>query len=287
MDRSFDIRFWGVRGSIACGGPDYAAYGGNTSCLEVRCGDRLMIFDGGTGIRPLGERMMREMRRDATIYLTHTHFDHICGMPFFAPFFDAERSFEVWSGHLEWPLSTRDAVASLMSAPVLPIDPNIFRARIDYRNFKGGETLDAGGGVSLRTVPLNHPNGATGYRIDYRGASACYITDLEHQGDAPDPALLEMVRGSDLLIYDSSYTDAEYKDRIGFGHSTWRAGLTLAHRAGIPRFMPFHHDPAHTDDVMRAIEAEAAAAGAALGVQVVAAREGMVVSPGLALPVAA
>ena len=141
MADDFLIRFWGVRGSIACGGADYAVYGGNTSCLEVRCGGRLMIFDGGTGIRPLGEAIAAEAPLDVGLYLTHTHFDHICGLPFFQPLFDPANRFEIWSGHLTWPLSTRDAVHSLMSAPVLPIEPDIFRANVAFRDFKGGETL--------------------------------------------------------------------------------------------------------------------------------------------------
>ncbi|BCW87096.1 Ribonuclease BN [Alphaproteobacteria bacterium SO-S41] len=283
MDSQFLIRFWGVRGSIACGGPDYAAYGGNTSCLEVRCGDKLLIFDGGTGVRPLGDVLLREAPLNASIYLTHTHFDHICGLPFFQPLFNPANHFDIWSGHLAWPLSTRDAVHTLMSAPVLPIEPDIFRAAVHFRDFRAGETLEPGDGVTLKTVPLNHPNGAAGYRVEYNGKSACYITDLEHTGPEPDPVLAAFVAGTDVLIYDASYTDAEYEKKRGFGHSTWRAGLRLAEVAGVGLYIPFHHDPAHNDEAMAAIEVEAVAASAAAGIACIAAREGMVVLPGQSL----
>ncbi|MCC6918120.1 MAG: MBL fold metallo-hydrolase [Alphaproteobacteria bacterium] len=287
MAEEFSIRFWGVRGSIACGGPDYARYGGNTSCLEVRCNGRLLIFDGGTGIRPLGEQLMRDGAVVSAIYLTHTHFDHICGLPFFAPLFCPENKFDIWSGHLEFPLTTRDAVSTLMSAPVLPIDPDIFRADVKFRDFHAGETLNPSPGVVLKTMALNHPNGATGYRIEFEGHSACYITDLEHVAGEVDAELVAFVRDTDVLIYDTSYTENEYLKKIGFGHSTWEAGLAVAKAAGVPRFVLFHHDPAHTDAAMAAIEHEASAAARAMGIEAVAAREGMVLRPGQALPVAA
>ncbi len=286
-DADFLIRFWGVRGSIACGGPDYAVYGGNTSCLEMRVGGHVLIFDGGTGIRPLGEALTAEGALTSAIYLSHTHFDHICGLPFFGPLFDPKNHFDIWSGHLAPPLSTRDAVASLMSAPVLPIDPDIFAAEVNFRDFKAGETLRPLEGVTLRTLPLNHPNGATGYRVEHDGRSVCYLTDLEHHGPTPDPALVAFAQSADILIYDASYTETEYAQRHGFGHSTWNAGLALARAARVGLYVPFHHDPAHTDAIMAGIEAEAVAAAEKAGIACRFARERMVLAPGLAVPVAA
>lgn len=287
MADDFLIRFWGVRGSIACGGPDYAVYGGNTSCVEMRVGGHVLIFDGGTGIRPLGEALTREGALTSAIYLSHTHFDHICGLPFFGPLFDPKNHFDIWSGHLTPPLSTRDAVASLMSAPVLPIDPDIFRAEVNFRDFAAGDTLRPMAGVTIRTIPLNHPNGATGYRVEHGGRSICYLTDLEHSGETPDPALAAFAAETDILIYDASYTEAEYAERRGFGHSTWHAGLALARAAGAGLYVPFHHDPGHTDQVMARIEAEAMVAAGRAGIACRFAREGMELVPGRTVPVAA
>jgi phosphoribosyl 1,2-cyclic phosphodiesterase len=161
-----------------------------------------------------------------------------------------------------------------MMSPLFPVPPEVFRASMEYRDFAAGDTL-AAGEASLRTVALNHPDGATGYRVDYRGKSLCYLTDNEHVPGALDAKLVELVRGADLVIYDCMYTDEEYPAYVGWGHSTWQEGVRLCRAAQAKRLVVFHHDPEHDDDLLDGVAREVAAAlpGA------VVAREGLVLEP--------
>jgi phosphoribosyl 1,2-cyclic phosphodiesterase len=247
---TFTVRFWGVRGSIACSGPRTTRYGGNTSSLEVRCGDRLLMFDAGTGLRYLGNTLAANGPLDADLFLTHTHFDHVCGLPFFRPFFQPNNRFRLWAGHLAEGMTLRRVLGEFMMAPLFPVPPQVFRARMEYREFKPGETLAPGPGIQLRTATLNHPDGATGYRVDFGGRSVCYLTDTEHVPGAPDRNILALIKDADLVIYDSMYTDSEYGTYVGWGHSTWQEGVRLCRAAGAKRLAVFHHDPEHDDDML-------------------------------------
>jgi phosphoribosyl 1,2-cyclic phosphodiesterase len=255
---AFSVRFWGVRGSIACSGPHTARYGGNTSSIEVRCDGRMLLFDGGTGIRYLGNSLSNSEPLDADLFLTHTHFDHVAGLPFFKPFFDPKNRWRLWAGHLAEGMTLRRVLGEFMMSPLFPVPPQVFRARMEYREFKAGETLEPGDGIALRTALLNHPDGATGYRVEYRGRSLCYLTDTEHVPGAPDRNILELIAGADLVIYDSMYTDAEYDTYTGWGHSTWQEGVRLCRAAGARRLAVFHHDPEHDDDMLDGIARELA-----------------------------
>lgn len=260
MDERLSVRFWGVRGSIACPGPGTVRYGGNTPCVEVRCGDRLIIFDGGTGIRPLGDRLMKHAPVDADIFFSHCHVDHISGLPFFAPFYANANSFRLWAGNLKPTWRMEQVMRMVMGQPTFPIGVEAFQARIEYRDFAAGDTLNPCPGVTLRTAPLDHRGGATGYRIDYAGRSVAYLTDNEKQGGDFSPALVALARGADLAIYDCTFTDEEIAQKTGWGHSTWRDGLRLADAAGVKTFCMFHHAPEHDDDFMDRIAREAQAA---------------------------
>lgn len=282
LAKGLKVRFWGVRGSISCSGAEYARYGGHTSCLEVTAGGRRLIFDAGTGIRPLGLELARRTPLDIDIYFTHTHLDHITGLTFFAPLFDARNSVRLWAGHLEQPNTLKSVVSNLMQAPLYPVSLDVFQARVDFSEFKSGQTLTCGD-MTMRTAALNHPNGATGYRVDFGNKSICYITDTEHRGDGPDKAIVELCRDADVMIYDSSYTDAEYPRYRGWGHSTWQEGVRVADAAGVGTLAIFHHDPSHDDAFMDGVAREAAATrpgSAPSGLpRAVVAHEGLTLSP--------
>jgi phosphoribosyl 1,2-cyclic phosphodiesterase len=254
------IRFWGVRGTIPCPGGDTLRYGGNTACVEVRCGERLIILDGGTGLRPLADALCRTGKAiDADLFFSHCHLDHIIGAPLFGPFHAAKNRFRLWAGNLAPASSLKQVMRSLMAPPLFPVPPDIFNADVEYRDFKAGETLEPHPGITIRTRPLNHPDGATGYRIEYAGKAVAYITDTEHRPGSLDGNVLELVRGAGLMIYDSTFTDEEFAAHVGWGHSTWQEAVRLADAAGVGTLALFHHEPGHDDAFMDKIAAEAVA----------------------------
>lgn len=270
----FAIQFWGVRGSIACASPRHIKYGGNTSCVEVVAGDNRFILDAGTGIRPLGREFLQEDVRTISLLLTHTHWDHINGLPFFRPAYDPNRRMHIYAGHLKTQGGIEKVLSQQMHEPVFPVPLEAMRAIVEFEDFTAGDSFTLNGCVRIRTAPLNHPNGATGYRIEYDGHAACYITDTEHTPGQLDERILGLIEGADLVIYDSSYTDDEFPARVGWGHSTWQEGIRLCRAAGAKRLAIFHHEPDHEDDFMDAIAAEAKSLWGAAFV----AREGMVVN---------
>ena len=273
-DEEFCVRFWGVRGSIPCPGPATVRYGGNTSCLEVRCGPHRIILDAGTGLRELS-MALDDGPLDADLFMTHTHLDHVCGWPYLTALTDPGTRLAAWSGHLKAPHTLESVLERFLKDPVTPVNEASLKARIDWKEFALGDTLTPRDGVVVKTGPLNHPNGASGYRVEYAGKSICYITDTEHVTGAPDANVLGLIAGADIVIYDATYTDEEFPKFITWGHSTWEEGVRLCDAAGVKTFVAFHHDPSHDDDRMDAIAAdlEIARPGS------VVAREGMVIHP--------
>ena len=248
----FTVKFWGVRGSIPCPENSHRRYGGNTSCVEVRCGDHHFIFDAGTGIRSLGQNICSASdKQQIDIFFSHTHHDHIMGMPFFGPNFYPKNKVRLWAGHLlEQKSNLHEILCRYMAEPLFPVPPKIFSANVTFHDFHSGETLEPYPGLKVRTTPLNHPNGATGYRLEYQGKSFCYITDTEHTPGVPDRQILELVQGADCMVYDSSYTDEEYPKFKDWGHSTWQEGVRLCEQADVKQLIAFHHDPCHDDDFL-------------------------------------
>ncbi len=253
------VRFWGVRGSIACGGPETAGYGGNTSCLEIRCDSRPLILDAGTGMRPLGEYLLAESTApvDVDVLLTHTHFDHICGLPFFRPVYKAGHTIRIHAGHLLPKHTVQEVMCGMMMAPLFPVRVDMLAADLTFHDFRTGEALQLKCGARAVTKALNHPNNASGYRIEYGGKAICYVTDTEHFDGRLDENVLTLIEGADYFIYDAMFTADEYDHCRGWGHSTWQAGADLADAAGVKTYVIFHHDPSHDDAFMDRIAAAA------------------------------
>lgn len=255
--QTFSVRFWGVRGTVPCPGPETLRYGGNTACVEMMCGRERLIFDAGTGLRVLGAHLNGPGRHGGHIFLTHTHIDHINGFPFFRPAYSAKNRFQLWAGHMDGrPGALEEVLSGMMRAPIFPVPLNIMHACIAFHDFAAGAVLEPFPDVVLRTASLNHPNGATGYRVEFAGKSICYVTDTEHKPDEIDGTIVDLIRGSQIVIYDATYTEEEYPNYRGWGHSTWNEGVRLCQAAGAERLVAFHHDPDHTDaDLDRIAEA--------------------------------
>jgi phosphoribosyl 1,2-cyclic phosphodiesterase len=235
-----------------------ARYGGNTACVEIRCGDRLLIFDAGTGLRPLGKALVEtNTPTSADIFLSHCHLDHILGLPFFAPCHVETTQLRLWAGNLMPRYRVEQILLRMMAEPLFPIGFDALKADIVFHDFRAGDVLQPHADITLRTAPLNHPGGATGYRLEYEGRAIAYVTDTEHRGDQLDRNVLRLAQGADLLIYDCNFTEEEFARHVGWGHSTWQEGVRIAQAAAVKRLLMFHHDPDHDDAFLDRIGAEA------------------------------
>jgi phosphoribosyl 1,2-cyclic phosphodiesterase len=273
--QSMVVRFWGVRGTIPSPGPDTARYGGNTSCVEVRCGDREVIFDGGTGIRKLGDDLIAKGSAiDADILFSHCHMDHVAGIPLFAPFYAGGHRVRLWAGNLRPQNSIEGVIRTVVSAPLFPLGVDSFSAGIEFHDFSVDDVLHLGHGVEVRTAALNHPGGATGFRLEFAGRSVAYLTDTEHHLDKLDANVLALSKGADLMIYDSTYVEEDFSSHVGWGHSTWQQAARLAEAAGAKKLVIFHHDPDRSDAALDAI----AVAAQQMRAGTLVAREGLELS---------
>jgi len=259
---SMSVRFWGVRGSVPCPGPETVRYGGNTACVEIRCGDHILVFDAGTGIRLLGQSLASTLKRtDLDIFLSHCHMDHIIGLPYFAPLYLDDQLVRVWAGNMKSTCGVKKAIGKMMDFPLLPLQTNDLPAKLEFRDFIAGETFTPRPGITIHTAPLNHPGGATGYRINYGDQSVAYLTDVDIGFGPVDPAVLALVHNVALVILDATYTDDELPLHIGWGHSSWQQCIRLVSEAGdASRLCLFHHDPDHDDVFMDAIASAAMSA---------------------------
>lgn len=245
------VRFWGTRGSIACSGPATVRYGGNTSCVEIRESDGYrLILDAGTGIRPIGLDAKDE-RFD--ILLTHLHMDHIQGLPFFGPLLDPTREVHIW-GPISTTSSLRERLGRYLSPPLFPVR---IRELSNVHFHDVPPSVFEVGPFTVKADLIIHPGATLGYRISLNGAHVAYLPDHEPalaNGALPDDpewiSGFDLLDGATVLIHDSQYTDSEYRDRVGWGHSSSSHLASLAEMAKVDRLVPFHHDPGHDDGTL-------------------------------------
>lgn len=239
-------------------GPRFATFGGNTACVEIRCGPRLIIVDAGTGLAAFGDELGEAAPAEIDLLLSHLHLDHVSGLPFFKPALFGRRLVRTYCGNLDG-ASARETLDRLYSPPLFPVGLDQLPSQFEHVGFTAGEVLRLGEGLEVRTHPLQHPGGATGFRFGHRGRSVCYISDIEHSAPWPPPDLVSFVEGADLVIYDGMFSEAEYCTCVGWGHSTWQKGIALAKAAGAKGLAVFHLHPSHDDDHLREVEAAAKA----------------------------
>lgn len=257
---AFWVKYWGVRGSIPAPGPLTARYGGNTTSLEIQCGDRKFAIDGGTGVRLFGDNLLRNPRVPVTFFMTHLHLDHVQGFPFFTPFLIPGNSFEIYSalhsGH-----SVLEVMQSLLAQPAFPISMDLFKASLEFHQITPGDTLHFGG-LTVHTALLHHPGGVVGYRFEFDGKVFVHCSDWEHPADGSlDPVILNLLKDADLVSIDATYTEDEYHgrqgpSRRGWGHATHDEAVRHAQAANVKRLLLFHHEPSRTDDALDSLQGE-------------------------------
>lgn len=270
------VTFWGTRGTIPVPGPDTVRYGGNTACVSIETEQgALLIFDAGTGIRNLGKRLLADAnRKEATLFLSHSHWDHIQGFPLFSPAYDPAFSLTVLGSPLHR-TSLQEILTRQQDSAVFPVPLDALHAALqlgdycmDWADYSGARIL---------TIPLIHPGGSCGFRVEENGRSVVFMTDNELPDDEAERSrFVEACRGADLLIHDAQYTDSELEKHRGWGHSSDMQSAQLAIDAGVARLALFHHNPDRTDDALDEITAACRAAAARLGssIEIFAASEG-------------
>jgi phosphoribosyl 1,2-cyclic phosphodiesterase len=250
------VRVWGARGSISVSGKDKTVYGGHTACVEVRADKRLLIVDAGSGIRSLGNSLMAQKKGpvDADIFLSHTHLDHIIGFFAFGPFFRKANTFRIHGPCSQSGKKIKDAVESVFSPDYWPVGISNIAAAIEWRDLEEG-TYDLGGGLTVKTLFLEHPAPVLGYRFECGGKSAALVSD--HESYAPGNArVIPFLRDADLVVFDSQFTEAEYyAGKQGWGHSSFESAIATVEKAGVKKtLLFFHHDPERTDKELAALE---------------------------------
>lgn len=266
------VRFWGTRGSVPAPGNKTKKYGGNTSCVEVAVGSKLFILDAGTGIRELGVDLMKRHKGapiDGSIFITHTHWDHIQGFPFFIPAYIKGSNFRIHGTHGVG-RTFEKVFRGLMDPSYFPVETRDMAASLEFIEVPG-EPFDRDE-AKITTIFTNHPGMNVAYRLDFDGGRITYLTDHETYQTMNEPTafalkqdedFVRFAQGSDLLIVDAQYTDEDYKTKKGWGHSRFKDSVALGIRAGVKKLALFHHDPYHDDAALDQIDKDARVAAKA------------------------
>jgi phosphoribosyl 1,2-cyclic phosphodiesterase len=264
MDDNFLVSFWGTRGSIAAPGRSTEKYGGNTSCVSVMAGDQCFIFDAGTGVRPLGVEIMKDFmpedgkQREVNLFLSHTHWDHIQGLPFFQPAYHPSFKLKIY-GTGKKSNMLENVLVGQMESDYFPVPMSAFGSTVSINPLKS-QTVTVGD-CKISINELDHPGGCLSFKLEYQGKSIVYATDnelnnqFENDGSLKKDNVLgaayhEFVAGADLLIADGQYTQEEYETKVGWGHTSVPVLLNVAHNAKVKQVAVYHHDPMHTDSFL-------------------------------------
>jgi phosphoribosyl 1,2-cyclic phosphodiesterase len=227
----------------------------------MRVGSKRLIFDGGTGLRVLGQSLLSQMPIEAHMFFTHSHWDHIQGVPFFVPAFIKGNRFHIYGTRSPNDKTIEQRLNDQMNHPNFPVPLQVMQAELRFNDLEIGGKIEIDD-VMVENAQLNHPGEAVGYRVSWRGYSAAYITDTEHFEEGLDQNVLKLARNADVMIYDATYTDEEYNStvtsKIGWGHSTWQEAIKVAKSAKVKRLVIFHHDPLHNDDFLDRVGEQAA-----------------------------
>lgn len=250
------LHFWGARGTIPTPAAAQLRYGGNTSCLSVTLGEREhLILDCGSGLRAFGASLASNSGGRVSrfhIFLSHYHFDHIEGLPLFAPLYDPNAAITI-HGRTSCGMQVREILESLIRPPYFPVTLTDVPARVQYADAAAGHKTI--GDITIDALNLNHPDGCLSFRLRRGARCVVYATDHEHGQAATDLALVEFARNADHLIYDATYEPGEYEEmRKGWGHSTWYAAVQTALAANVGNLVLFHHHPDHSDDELDRVQ---------------------------------
>jgi phosphoribosyl 1,2-cyclic phosphodiesterase len=248
------VKFWGVRGSTPTPQAENMRYGGNTSCVEVRVGEQLYIFDCGTGFRVLGQQLQDEFGEkklplSAHVFVSHFHWDHIQGIPFFRPLYDRADSQFLFHCSSRT-RSLKQVMDEQMASPYFPVNLSQMQAQQKFYDIDSGR-LNLEDGVQIQASWLNHPQGCMGFRMETKDGVLVYATDNEPGDAAFDKSVRKLAEGADVLIYDAQYLPEQYAaEKRGWGHSHWREAVNVVMESGAKELVLFHHDPDHTDVVI-------------------------------------